>query len=368
MVPFLVVRLPVFLIVIGVLVGLVACSTDGDNDLVSPVENEQLDETTSPAVTVGSETASVYVAPQETENEGELRSLDYSTIQDSEFQNFRREMILRFEPNSITPDSHSWRIESGLAVLENPPTRVLEIYYEGEGAAANIRTMVVGQYEDAYFLHVPTVSCISTSRQDYVQMISGIINPDYFLVDMVGAPLIASGEVVNGQLTHHFSLERQILPRFANQDVSVHGDIYVAEDGQRPLQVAMELNGEVDFGSTGQVQNGTLFVEINWYELIDSDEVIIPPGCLFTDLYPLPEGSFEVTAIADLVGFRISRSIAEIVAFYEVEMPAAGWTAVEDPTISEDSAFMTFSRNGLEIIINVEAGSEEGDVFVVISP
>ncbi|HUS94711.1 MAG TPA: hypothetical protein VMZ24_06005 [Patescibacteria group bacterium] len=365
---FLMARLPVILVVIGVVVGLVACSSAGDKSLVTLVEMEPLNKTAAPAVTVSSVTTTAIVADLETGTRGELGSLDHSTIQDSGFQNFRREMILRFEPNSVAADSGPWRIESELAVLENPLTRVLEINYDGNGAVGDFRSMVVGQQEDAYFLHVPTVSCISTSRQDYERMISGIIDPDYFLGGMVGAPLIASSEVVNGQLAHHYSLEKQLLPRFADQDVSVLGRFYVAEEGHRPLQVLMEVSGEVDFAATGQVQDGTLFVEISWYELIDLGEVIIPPGCLVTDLYPLPEESYEVTSIADLVGYRVSRSIAEVVAFYEVEMAVAGWTAVEDPTILEDSAFMTFSRNGMEIIINVEAGSDDGDVSVVISP
>jgi hypothetical protein len=49
-------------------------------------------------------------------------------------------------------------------------------------------------------------------------------------------------------------------------------------------------------------------------------------------------------------------------------MIGSGWAAVEEPTVLDDSAFITFSRNGLEIIVNIEAGPALGELSVVISP
>jgi hypothetical protein len=148
----------------------------------------------------------------------------------------------------------------------------------------------------------------------------------------------------------------------------VNGHYYVSEDDGRPIQVLLEVSGVADFAATGQDQDGTLYLEINWYDTSDSTEVILPPDCLQSAIYPLPEGVYDITSLDDLVGFHTLLSINEVVAFYQVEMAAAGWMEVEEPTVSDDAAFMTFSRNGLEIIVNIETGPAIGEVSVLISP
>jgi hypothetical protein len=349
-----------------VVLGLVACSSTEPDMLVTPFDEEPVFATTEPAVIKPAEPTLEVSGQQEA---GELPGTwEEMAAGVTELPNFRREMILRFDAFANAPGVGSWQMESDYAVSENLSARVLEINYDGGAVAVEFQSMTAGQKDGYFFLDVPTIGCISTSEQDFERMSSGIVDPGNYLGGMVDAPLIATGEVVNDQLAHHFGLDNQSLPRFADQDVSVNGHFYVSEEDGHPLRLLLEVSGVADFAETGQVQDGTLYVEVNWYETGDSPEVIIPQNCLQSDIYPLPEGSYNITSLGDLVGFHTLLSINDVVAFYQGEMAASGWAAVEEPTVLDDSAFITFSRNGLELIVNIEAGPALGEVSVVISP
>ncbi len=49
-------------------------------------------------------------------------------------------------------------------------------------------------------------------------------------------------------------------------------------------------------------------------------------------------------------------------------MEAAGYRLTEDPTVTEDMAYMTFAKAGQEFIVQIEEGPEPGEVSVLISP
>ncbi len=360
------IRILGMLLIIIVVLGFVACSSTEGDTLVTPFEEEPVIALTVPTTIKPAEpTQEVFEQQEPGELLGSWEDLAAAV---AEAPDHRREMILRFEAAPNESAIGSWQMESDYIVSKNLSARVLEINYSGDQVAGEFQSMTAGQKDDHFFLDVPNIGCISTSEQDFERMRSGIVDPGYFLGGMVDAPLIASGEVVIDQLAHHFGLDNQSLPRFANQDVSVNGHFYVAEESGRPLRLLLEVSGVADFAATGQVQDGTLYVEINWYETGDSPVVIFPPDCLQSDIYPLPEGSYNITSLGDLVGFHTLLSIDDVVVFYQEEMIGSGWAAVEEPTVLDDSAFITFSRNGLEIIVNIEAGPALGELSVVISP
>ena len=359
-------RLPGMSLIVVAVLGLVACTSAGNSNQVTPTGREPLITPSEPTAITPAE-AIVAVVPQQ-EAGVEVATWDDISAGVARLPNYRRQMVLRFEGDPRVETPGSWQMESDFMVSENPTARVLDISYVGDQVVGEFQSMTTGQKNGEFFLYIPTIGCISTSEQNYVHMSSGIVDPEYFLGGWVAGPLISSGEVVHDQPALRIDLDRQSLPRFVDQDVAVNGHFYIAEDDDQPLQLALEISGVADFAATGRIQDGTLYVEINWYETSDASGVNLPADCRQSDVYPLPEGSFDITTLDDLVGYRTLLSIVELVAFYQAEMGAAGWDAVEEPTVLDDAAFMTFSRGGQEIIINIEARPETEEVSVIISP
>lgn len=80
-----------------------------------------------------------------------------------------------------------------------------------------------------------------------------------------------------------------------------------------------------------------------------------------------PEG---LVASSDLVTYNTKLPLAEVIQFYETQMPANGWTPNEDEHLYADYAvFLSFSKENRQATVAISAipGSEQTTVVIAIS-
>jgi hypothetical protein len=188
------------------------------------------------------------------------------------------------------------------------------------------------------------VSCISISSADQKnQLTKGLFSPAS-LGSVSGAKYVNS-ETVNGIFTKHY--------RYGDTAQSVlslgktAGEIWIAQDGGFVVKDILNWQGGgglfgMDAQSKGQ---GT------WtWELTDVNQPIgikAPENCggNATGL-PMMADASEKSTFGDMTMYKTASKIADVVAFYQKEMAAAGWQVQADQSsITEETATLSFSKN-----------------------
>lgn len=359
-------RLISVLLTIVVVFGIVGCS-ETEKGSPTPIVEQQ------PSVVATERVESAPIDPTESAvtpvNSGAV-VLPWVNIADgiSGLRDYQSEMTISFEPELGSSLSGPWQIETNYSSSESAQTELLEIDYAGVVPDTEFPAMVVGHFGDNYFVQIPEVGCIPTTEEEFNQIGSGVVDPDFFLGGLSHLRLLASNEMVNGQPGRLYAIDKGSLPYFAGDDVSVDGQLFVTDNGDYPIHLNLTVSGPADYADLGQIQDGIFTLELNVSSATEGKTIVLPQDCLGSEKYPIPESAYNITALEDLLGFRTRLSIAEVVAFYQEEMATAGWTIVEEPDVFEEIAFLAYIRNGIEIMITVEQGPAIGEVSVLISP
>ena len=215
---------------------------------------------------------------------------------------------------------------------------------------------------------MPGIGCVTGVAADVAAPASGLADPDTLLAGLSGARWVADGQVVNGVVSRHYQFDRQALPAFQERPVEVAGYVYVAEDGGYVTRVTLTATGGNDFLSPGIMQEGILSLELNVSDVNQPLDVQLPDGCAGGVAYPTLGDAFELTNLGDLVSYKTGQNLEDVVAFYQEQMPAAGWSPAAAAEIFADSAILTFARGEASVTVNVDPDPEAGFVAVLISP
>lgn len=282
-------------------------------------------------------------------------------------QGYSRQMTINFEPERDNTDSQSWQIESIYQFSKAPLMEIHELNYQGTTQGMDTPALSLLASGSDHYLLVPDGGCLDITEEEFARMNSGILEPDYFLDEVDEIKRVGS-KIVDGQPFDHYEFERHFLRKDSFREVVVGGDIYLPQAGSFPVRLILFVSGQGDFSGTGRIEEGTLTIDMDLDRLDTPTEISLPPPCSNANLYPLPTGSYDISVINDLLGYRVRLSIEEIVRFYQIEMEAAGYSLSEDPTVAEDMAYLTFTKSGREFIVQIEEGPESGEVSVLVSP
>lgn len=230
----------------------------------------------------------------------------------------------------------------------NPPVTVEEI--EGVDPASGDAVLIVTM-GDTLYEQDANGGCMSYPAGEEVFTASE--EPVSALPPVYGAERIGD-ETVNGVETVHASFDARALgiPHVSEAE----GEVWVAGNG---MVMRYHLTGSAGPAMLGEGSEGTLSYD---YEINEMNPVVNatpPDACPQGEVAATtPPDAQNVESAPGTLRFDSAADITGITAFYQQELPAAGWEQAQEPITGEGAAILLFRQGEQEILITLEAADQ----------
>jgi predicted small lipoprotein YifL len=192
-----------------------------------------------------------------------------------------------------------------------------------------------------------------------------MLDPDSIIGGVRGARRVGN-ETVNGVPAVHYKLDVSGLETlgYLNGD----GDVWVAEPGNFVVKYTFQATGSDKFFGGSSTTEGT----IKWvYEVTDVNQPINiqPPancGGAAEDI-PMMADAQDQAAFGAMSTYSTPSKFEDVVAFYEKEMKAKGWSESEGGMSTEGMSMKTYTKDGRTVQVVITADSSGGKTSVMIT-
>ena len=397
-------------IIIGLLLlslSSIACSLTGGDDGETAVESltSAVEEAASEAVTEaieeaggveaiaeaveeagGAEAIAELVTDGETISIAELgEALDMTSMLDGEVvQSYRFDMVM-----SVDSDDGSG--ESVITMLYNaePYAMDMTMNFSGEAFAedAAMGEMKIVQIGNSVYMDIPEMGCMEMPATDDMMgdMMSDVFNND--MVDELETLVKVGNETINGVETTHYTYDETAFMDADDGMETAEGHIYIAKDGGYMVRMIIDGSGDVgDFGGGDGSSDGTMHIEMNLTSINEPVHIEAPDDCeSFGDImpsdgnhdggaagggmsdgteYPMMADAADLFTMPDMAMYSTNTPVADVVLFYQNELPALGWVENPDMHISAaNTTTMIFERDGRFLSVSA---SEDDDIIGVV--
>jgi hypothetical protein len=210
-----------------------------------------------------------------------------------------------------------------------------------------------------------TVSCTSMSSSEPAAPQQGIFTPD--MLGGISDAKYVGTETVNGVRTKHYAWQENTMPLFGFG--SVKGDVWVAADGEYTVKYRAEATGKGSFLSTTDAE-GTLTVEYDLTDINGSFAIEAPSECQgpATDI-PVMADAQDKATFGDTISYSSPSALTDVVAFYQTEMPQAGWQASGEPSNMEGFAMLEFTKEvrTAQLMLTYDTDAQTTSVIISLS-
>lgn len=179
---------------------------------------------------------------------------------------------------------------------------------------------------------------------------------------------------VNGVLCYKYTFTEKDL-QVADPDegdiVRAQGEAFVAVDGGYLVKLEMEAEMTSKAGDEfAAFEKGTILMEFEVYD-INQPIVIEPPAepeeqpQEREDIPILPDAEIQFSS-PDFITYKTASSVKDATEFYETEMAKQGWESSGDSFVMEDTAMLSFEKDGATASIMLSAGEQDTDVIIAV--
>jgi hypothetical protein len=195
------------------------------------------------------------------------------------------------------------------------------------------------------------------------QLAKGLFNPT--LLGSVKDAKYAGAETVNGIKTKHYKYDEKSAALFGASKVS--GDLWVAVDGGYVVKETVAWSG--GFGLFGAKPNAKGEGKWNW-ELSEVNQPITikaPEGCGggATGL-PVMKDATDKASFGDALTYKSASKLKDVVAFYQKQMPAAGWKLEGEPEVTDEMATLQFAQGDQKAMIILTVDQDQTQVMITV--
>jgi hypothetical protein len=262
----------------------------------------------------------------------------------------------------------AFEMTSTESVALSPPRSRLDLSAAGEGQSGYVGFISFLRVDDFAYLYLPEVGCVSGAIDEFKDEMSLPLDPRVLLEGMTAAQVMSNDVAANGLQTTEFRLDETTLPWSVGRPWTISGSAFVEEGSNFVTRVALTLNGRGDLLDDGRLLDGSFDVIIDIVRASGDESVVIPDACRESGRYPVPADAFDITAIEDLLTFKIRLSLDDVVGFYTSQMPDAGWQPTSEPDVFTDLAIMNFEQGDVLVMITAEYDAGTETASVLISP
>lgn len=314
------------------------------------------------------------------------QTLDFAGIMDglSDANSYRLRMEMRVEAPNETGAVQVINMSMETATVVEPPAFQSDIQIEGDEAFAEFGNLQLIQIGDTSYSTVPGLGCISGSAADLgtdLNPFADLLESGELLGDVNGARRVLPDETINNVAVYHFVFDESDISDPNNELQTVDGHIYIAKEEGYLVRLVMDGVGQIDFFDTGQTSESNMHVELNTFDVDQPITIEAPADCSSFDFeipdlgldtdpaeapYPVFAGAQDLFTLDDLMSYQLEGSFADVLAFYQSEMPAAGFTPESAGDLITDTvAVLNFSRDGVQYAVTIS--ESEGTVSVLVT-
>jgi len=234
----------------------------------------------------------------------------------------------------------------------------------GKTLANNIEFWQIGNTTYMQTTEQGKAQCFSFSSDDQKgQLTKGLFSPD--MLGNVSDARYVGAETVNNIKAKHYKYDEKAATLTVFGKVT--GDIWVATDGGYVVKEDVKFTGGRGlFSATASKGDG------KWlWELTDANQTITvkaPENCggAGADL-PVMKDATEKASMGDTITYKSPSKLADVAAFYQKEMPAAGWRAEGEPQITDEFAQLEFSKGGQTASLMLSVESDKTMVLITVT-
>lgn len=250
-------------------------------------------------------------------------------------------------------------------VVKNPPAKRytvsgLGMSAAGQSGSADDKFEMI-QIGDKQYMIVGT-QCLMAGQADQSPLQS-TLNPNDLFGSLRGEKMLGK-ETVNGVPTTHYLVN--------DRGGSVLGyvqsktEAWVADDGGYVVKALFEATGKDQFFGNSQ-SDGT----VRWtYELSDINaplQIEAPADCGASEDIPMLPDATNQVSMGGTTTYNTSKSLEEVVAFYEKELEAKGWSKEDQGQISADNmAQLAFTKDASTLRLMLIADPSTSTTSVTI--
>lgn len=173
------------------------------------------------------------------------------------------------------------------------------------------------------------------------------MEPAGFLTGVHGAET-AGSDTVNAVAAHHYTFDERAFGQL--EVVQSTGEMWVASEGGYIVKYVVTTKGNEDYFGAGI--EGSLTLD---YELTDVNAPIsfnLPDDCPagMVDAPLLPDAA-NVINLPGVLTYETSTGLAEAAVFYQEQIPGLGWTSLDEPGITETTAFLEYQQGDRNLTV-----------------
>jgi hypothetical protein len=248
----------------------------------------------------------------------------------------------------------------------------LHLVWKGDDTSSQTSSMNMEMWQIGQTTYVSSpdpsgkASCISISSSDEKDgLTKGLFSPGS--LGGVSNARYVGDETVNGIAAKHFKYNESAETLDVYGKVS--GELWVAKDGGYVVKDVMSWQGAgVLFGGDSKAKGNGKWT----WELTQIDQPVdikAPENCggAAKDL-PMMADAKDQSSIGDMTTYTTAGKIADVVAFYQKEMPSAGWKAVEgEPMVTEGYAALSFTQQNLTAQVTITSSDDATQVMINVT-
>lgn len=345
-------RLLFFTVGVTLILVTLACSIPGLSGTTSgPADNPSGDSAAAPDVPAGDDDV----------------PLTYTGTGASNLSSYRSQFTLTYSGTDDTGTAVNGSFTMNVEATTNPPANRFIWEMEDSSNNAEMGSFDMTQIGDVVYMITSEAGgepqCISLPADGGLAEQSPAFSPDSMLenTDLSGARRILPNEQINGVMTRHYraTATEAVLFGFDNYTI----DIWVAIDGGYPVRQVMVGDGTMTglFTGSGHVE---------WtYDLLDINvpvDIQPPAGCEAPGGGDFPQmaDATGVTSMGGLLTYTTASPIADVVAFYQAQLPPLGWVAGTASTDVPGFATLEFTRGDEHVSITISGGDGATTVLI----
>lgn len=277
----------------------------------------------------------------------------------SDLSSYKATLTLSFD-GTRDGQSEKWSETYLMVMQKDPAARKLTI--EKSGDFTDLDPVFMAEANETAYKRIGENSC-SATQIETGNSLTERMEPAGFLNYVIGGDE-AGSETVNDILANHYTFDQHAL---GQQDLTEStGEMWVASDGGYIVKYLLTTKAKADYFGDGI--EGTLSFD---YELTDVNgpvEIKLPEDCPpgLVDAPQLPDASNVVSRLGVLT-YETSSSVQDAGVFYQKEIPNLGWTVVGEPSITDTSALLGFTKDDQMMSVMITAENGITTVQIVLS-
>jgi hypothetical protein len=334
-------------LLLGLTLGCSVCGLTGGGTDDAPAPVEEIEDAEEPEET------------EETEEPEEEEDISISSVAEGldSLDSYRGHMSMVFESGAGSSEGDQWTMEMDIEYVREPFAQ--RIVVQGGGIAGvgegGIESVQIGDQQYAVFGD----QCISTSADTGETTDMEIFELDDVMGGLDNASRVLPDETVNGILCRHYVFDETAIAWAVL--TQAEGEAWIAVDGGYVVRYTMVADGT----DPSSQQEG----HVEWeYELLDVNVPITiepPAGCEAAESeFPIMPDATNTSTFGGMVSYESSSSFDDVLAFYQEQMPAEGWSETDNSFITEGTAMLSYTQDGQNATVTLTGG--DGAVSVVI--